>query len=160
MPLVYGYETAESTVAAATGTATYTGQGRLSLQMPTTREWRKLDANLSVDFSNNTIGGSMKISEAADHTKLTAGTLTLPTTTMSSTRFDASNAQITINQTIDTAKNTTTQYALNTADVSGEVNGGVLDGIIKADGAVNTIDGSGNTTSVNVVINGGYIIKD
>jgi hypothetical protein len=39
----------------------------------------------------------MKISETADHTKLTAGTLTLPTTTMSSTGFDASNAQITIN---------------------------------------------------------------
>ena len=163
VPLVYGYETAESTVAAATGTATYTGQGRLSLQMPTTREWRKLDANLSVDFNNNTVGGSMKISEAADHTKLTAGTLTLPTTTMSSTGFDASNAQITINQTIDTAKNTTTQYALNTADVSGTfygVNGGVLGGVIKADGAVNTIDGSGNTTSVNVVINGGYVTED
>ena len=97
--LVYGYETAEATVAAATGTATYTGQGRLFVQMPTTREWRKLDANLYVDFSNNTVGGSMKISGAADHTNLTAGTLTLPTTAMSSTGFDASNAQITINQT-------------------------------------------------------------
>ena len=99
VPLVYGYKTAEATVAAATGTAPYTGQGRLSLLMPTSREWRKLDANLSVDFNNSTVGGSMKISEAADHTKLTAGTLTLPTTTMSSTGFAASNAQITINQT-------------------------------------------------------------
>jgi hypothetical protein len=72
------------------------GSGRLSLQIPTSREWRKLDANLSVNFDNNTVGDSMKISEAADHTKLTAGTLTLPTTTMSSTGFDASNAQITI----------------------------------------------------------------
>jgi hypothetical protein len=105
LPLVYGYETA----AAATGTATYTGKGRLSLQMPTTRKWRKLDAHLSVDFSNNTVSGSMKISEAADHTKLTPGTLTLPTIAMSSTGFNASNAQITINQSIDTAKNTTTQ---------------------------------------------------
>jgi hypothetical protein len=72
------------------------GSGRLSLQIPTSREWRKLDANLSVNFDNNTVGDSMKISETADHTKLTAGTLTLPTTTMSSTGFDASNAQITI----------------------------------------------------------------
>ena len=163
VPLVYDYETAAATVAAATSTATYTNQGRLSLQMPTTREWRKLDAHLSVDFSNNTVGGSMKISEAADHTKLTAGTLTLPTTAMSSTGFNASNTQITIKQSIDTAKNTTTQYALNTADVSGTfygLNGGVLGGVIKADGAVNTIDGSGNTTSVNVVINGGYVTED
>lgn len=161
--LVYGYETAEATVAAATGTATYTVKGRLSLQMPTTRKWRKLDANLSVDFSNNTVGGSIKISEAAEHTKLTAGTLTLPTTAISRTGFDASNAQITINQSIDTAKNTTAQYALNTADVSGTfygINGGVLGRVIKADGAVNTIDGSESTISVSGVINGGYVTED
>ncbi len=161
--LVYGYETAEATVAAATGTATYTVKGRLSLQMPTTRKWRKLDANLSVNFSNNTVGGSIKISEAAEHTKLTAGTLTLPTTAISRTGFDASNAQITINQSIDTAKNTTAQYALNTADVSGAfygINGGVLSRVIKADGAVNTIDGSESTISVSVVINGGYVTED
>jgi hypothetical protein len=63
----------------------------------------------------------------------------------------------------DTARNTTTQYALSTADVSGTfygVNGGVLGGVINADGAVNSIYGSGNTTSVKVVINGGYVTED
>ena len=57
VPLIYGYETADATVAAATSTATYTGSGRLSLQKPTEREWRKLDASLSVNFANQTVGG-------------------------------------------------------------------------------------------------------
>ena len=92
VPLIYGYETADATVAAATGTATYTGNGRLSLQMPTDREWRNLDASLSVDFGNQTVGGSMKISDAKDHKNMTAGTLTIPTTAISGNGFDATNA--------------------------------------------------------------------
>ena len=163
VPLIYGYETADATVAAATGTATYTGSGRLSLQMPTDREWRKLDATLSVDFGKKTVGGSMKVSEAEDHTKMTAGTLIIPTTAISGNGFDATNAQLTINQTTNTAKNSTTQYVLNTANVNGTfygVNHGVLGGTITADGTVNTVDGNGNTTSTDVVINGGYIAED
>ena len=34
------------------------------------------------------------------------------------------------------------------------------DGTITADGTVNTVDGNGNTTSTDVVINGGYIAED
>ena len=163
VPLIYGYETADATVAAATGTATYTGNGRLSLQKPTNREWRKLDASLSVNFNNQTVAGSMKISEAVDHTKMTAGTLTIPTTAISGNGFAANNAQITINQSVNQTNNSTTQYALSNADVSGTfygVNGGVLGGDITADGTINTIDSNGNTTSVDVVVNGGYITED
>jgi len=40
------------------------------------------------------------------------------------------------------------------------VNGGVLGGDITADGTINTIDSNGNTTSVDVVVNGGYITED
>jgi hypothetical protein len=163
VPLIYGDETADATVAAATGTATYTGNGRLSLQKPTNREWRKLDASLSVNFNNQTVAGSMKISEAVDHTKMTAGTLTIPTTAISGNGFAANNAQLTINQSVNSANNSTTQYALSNADVSGTffgVNGGVLGGDITADGTINTIVSSGNTTSVDVVVNGGYITED
>ena len=52
---------------------------------------------------------------------------------------------------------------LNTANVNGTFyggNGGVLGGTITADGTVNTVDGNGNTTSTDVVINGGYIAED
>lgn len=57
VPLIHGYETADATVAAATSTATYTVSGRISLQKPTEREWRKLDASLSVNFANQTVCG-------------------------------------------------------------------------------------------------------
>ena len=73
----------------------------------------------------------MKISQAADHTKMTAGTPTIPTTAISGNGFDATNAQITINQSTNSANNSTTQYALGNAEVSGTfygVNGGVLRG--------------------------------
>lgn len=163
VPLVYGYETADATVAAATGTATYTGNGRLSLQMPTDREWRKLDASLSVDFGNQTVGGSMKISDAIDHGNMTAGTLIIPTTAISGNGFDATNAQITINQSTNSTNNSTSQYALSNAEVSGTfygVNGGVLGGVITADGTVNVIDTNGVVTSNAVVVNGGYIAED
>ena len=163
VPLIYGYETADATVAAATGTATYTGNGRLSLQMPTDREWRNLDASLSVDFGNQTVGGSMKISDAKDHKNMTAGTLTIPTTAISGNGFDATNAQITINQSTNSTNNSTSQYALSNTEVSGTldiVNGGVLGGVITADGTVNVTDTNGVVTSNAVVVNGGYIAED
>ena len=87
----------------------------------------------------------------------------IPTTAISGNGFDTTNAQLTINQTTNTANNSTTQYVLNTANVNGTfygVNGGVLGGTITADGTVNTVDGNGNTTSTDVVINGGYIAED
>ena len=68
-----------------------------------------------------------------------------------------------MNQSVNSANNSTTQYALSNADVSGTffgVNWGVLGGDITADGTINTIDSSGNTTSVDVVVNGCYITED
>jgi len=133
------------------------------LQMPTDREWRKLDASLSVDFGNQTVGGSMKISDATDHTKMTAGTLTIPTTAISGNGFDATNAQITINQATNSTNNSTTQYALGNATANGTffgANAGVLGGVITADGTVNVTDTNGVTTSNAVVVNGGYIAED
>ena len=40
------------------------------------------------------------------------------------------------------------------------VNGGVLGGVITADGTVNVTDTNGEVTSNAVVVNGGYIAED
>jgi hypothetical protein len=105
----------------------------------------------------------MKISDAIDHGNMTAGTLIIPTTAISGNGFDATNAQITINQSTNSTNNSTSQYALSNAEVSGTfygVNGGVLGGVITADGTVNVVDTNGVTTSNAVVVNGGYIAED
>ncbi|MBT4242511.1 hypothetical protein [Planktomarina temperata] len=52
---------------------------------------------------------------------------------------------------------------MSNAEVSGTfygVNGGVLGGVITADGTVNVTDTNGVVTSNAVVVNGGYIAED
>ena len=60
---VMGFETPDSVVAAATGTANYTGSGVMAFISANTYNTADMQANFAVNFTNSTISGSVDIDD-------------------------------------------------------------------------------------------------
>ena len=60
---VIGFETPDSVVAAATGTANYSGGGEIVYLAPNAWEISETQANFAVDFNTSTISGAISVDD-------------------------------------------------------------------------------------------------
>ncbi|MBL6637918.1 MAG: hypothetical protein ISP37_06355 [Planktomarina sp.] len=141
---VVGFETPTARVAAATGTATYNGTGWLGYSSASGFTSSELDVTLNVNFQdpsgNQTVGGTIDVSDPANHALYGYATLTIPTTQLTGNGFSATPVLTSSNG-----------LSLSDASINGTFYGdyyGALGGVIHAQG-----DDSGTT----VVVNGGYL---
>ena len=141
---VVGFETPTARVAAATGTATYNGTGWLGYSSASGFTSSELDVTLNVNFQdpsgNQTVGGTIDVSDPANHALYGYATLTIPTTQLTGNGFSATPVLTSSNG-----------LSLTDASINGTFYGdyyGALGGVIHAQG-----DDSGTT----VVVNGGYL---
>jgi len=141
---IAGFETSTAKVAAATGTATYNGTGWLGYSSASGFTDSELDVTLNVNFQdpsgNQTVGGTIDVSDPANHALSGYATLTIPTTQLTGNGFSATPVLTSSNG-----------LSLTDASISGTFYGdyyGALGGVIHAQG-----DDSGTT----LVVNGGYL---
>ena len=141
---IVGFETPTARVAAATGTATYNGTGWLGYSSASGFTSSELDVTLNVNFqdpsSNQTVGGTIDVSDPANHALYGYATLTISTTQLTGNGFSATPVLTSSNG-----------LSLTDASINGTFYGdyyGALGGVIHAQG-----DDSGTT----VVVNGGYL---
>ena len=141
---IVGFETPTARVAAATGTATYNGTGWLGYSSASGFTSSELDVTLNVNFQdpsgNQTVGGTIDVSDPANHALYGYATLTIPTTQLTGNGFSATPVLTSSNG-----------LSLTDASINGTFYGdyyGALGGVIHAQG-----DDSGTT----VVVNGGYL---
>jgi hypothetical protein len=141
---IAGFETPAARVAAATGTATYNGTGWLGYSSASGFTDSELDVTLNVNFQdpsgNQTVGGTIDVSDPANHAVPGYATLTIPTTQLTGNGFSATPVLTSSNG-----------LSLTDASINGTFYGdyyGALGGVIHAQG-----DASGTT----LVVNGGYL---
>ena len=141
---IAGFETSTAKVAAATGTATYNGTGWLGYSSESGFTDSELDVTLNVNFQdpsgNQTVGGTIDVSDPANHALSGYATLTIPTTQLTGNGFSTTPVLTSSNG-----------LSLTDASISGTFYGdyyGALGGVIHAQG-----DDSGTT----VVVNRGYL---
>ncbi len=141
---IVGFETPTARVAVATGTATYNGTGWLGYSSASGFTSSELDVTLNVNFQdpsgNQTVGGTIDVSDPANHALYGYATLTIPTTQLTGNGFSATPVLTSSNG-----------LSLTDASINGTFYGdyyGALGGVIHAQG-----DDSGTT----VVVNGGYL---
>ena len=141
---IVGFETPTARVAAATGTATYNGTGWLGYSSASGFTSSELDVTLNVNFQdpsgNQTVGGTIDVSDPANHALYGYATLTIPTTQLTGNGFSATPVLTSSNG-----------LSLTDASISGTFYGdyyGALGGVIHGQG-----DDSGTT----LVVNGGYL---
>jgi len=141
---IVGFEPPTARVAVATGTATYNGTGWLGYSSASGFTSSELDVTLNVNFQdpsgNQTVGGTIDVSDPANHALYGYATLTIPTTQLTGNGFSATPVLTSSNG-----------LSLTDASINGTFYGdyyGALSGVIHAQG-----DDSGTT----VVVNGGYL---
>jgi len=132
---VIGFETPDSVVAAATGTANYSGGGTIRYLAPTAWEISETQANFAVDFNTSTISGAISgddphvPSQATGPNTYTFATMTVPQTALTGNGF---SAQPTV--TVNNAGSNT--YAFSNPTINGTFYGdssNVLAGALSAD---------------------------
>jgi hypothetical protein len=135
---VIGFETPDSVVAAATGTANYSGTGSIRYLSPNAWELSETQANFAVDFNTSTISGAISVddphvpSQSAPGT-YTFATISVPQTALTGNGFSA-QPTVTVN---NTGSNT---YAFSNETINGTFYGDssdVLAGTLSADYTVN-----------------------
>ena len=95
VPLFYGFETPDAVVAAATGTANYSGSGSMVYLAPNAWEISGLQANFAVDFNTSTISGAIKVDDPyisgqqQPANTYTFATISVPTTALTGNGFSA-----------------------------------------------------------------------
>ena len=90
VPLIYGYETADATVAAATGTANYTGRGNMVFMSASAVDVAEMQANFAVNFTNSTISGSVDIDDPLTNPlTYNFATVNVPQTALTGNGFSA-----------------------------------------------------------------------
>jgi hypothetical protein len=134
---VIGFETPESVVAAATGTANYSGFGEIYYVVANALEISETQASFNVDFNTPTISGTVDIDQptttGAPPGTFTFATMTVPQTALTGNGFSA-QPTVTVN---NTGSNT---YAFSNPTINGTFygdNSDVLAGTLSADYTVN-----------------------
>ena len=136
---VVGFETPDAVVAAATGTAKYSGTGSIYYLTPNAWEISETQANFVVDFNTSTISGAISVDDpyilASQQPAgtYTFATISVPTTALTGNGFSA-QPTVTVN---NTGSNT---YAFSNETINGTFYGDssdVLAGTLSADYSVN-----------------------
>ena len=137
---VIGFETPDTVVAAATGTANYSGGGTIRYLAPTAWEISETQANFAVDFNTSTISGAINVDVPTTSSGSGSGpvtysfaTMTVPQTALTGNGFSA-QPTVTVN---NTGSNT---YAFSNEAINGTFYGDssdVLAGTLSADYTVN-----------------------
>ena len=136
---VYGYETPDAVVAAATGTANYSGTGSIYYLTPNAWEISETQANFAVDFNTSTISGAIDVDDPVVRSQTTApytytfATISVPTTALTGNGFSA-QPTVTVN---NPGANT---YTFSNETINGTFYGDssdVLAGTLSADYTVN-----------------------
>ena len=135
---VIGFETPDSVVAAATGTANYSGGGEIYYLTANAWEISETQANFAVDFNTSTISGAIKVddptttSQSSPNT-YTFATISVPPTALTGNGFSA-QPTVTVN---NPGANT---YTFSNETINGTFYGDssdVLAGTLSADYTVN-----------------------
>ena len=130
VPLIYGYETADATVAAATGTANYTGRGNMVFMSASAVDVAEMQANFAVNFTNSTISGAVDIDDPrTGPLTYNFATVNVPQTALTGNGFSA-QPTVTVN---NPGGNT---YTFNNETINGTFygdNSEVLAGVLSAD---------------------------
>jgi len=133
---VIGFETPDTVVAAATGTANYSGGGTIRYLAPTAWEISETQATFAVDFNTSTISGAINVDVPTTSSGSGSGpvtysfaTMTVPQTALTGNGFSA-QPTVTVN---NTGSNT---YAFSNPTINGTFygdNSDVLAGALSAD---------------------------
>jgi hypothetical protein len=132
---VIGFETPDSVVTAATGTANYSGGGSIYYLTANAWEISETQANFAVDFNTSTISGAISVddphvpSQATGPNTYKFATMTVPQTALTGNEFSA-QPTVTVN---NTGSNT---YAFSNPTINGTFYGdssNVLAGALSAD---------------------------
>ncbi|MDB4853245.1 hypothetical protein OAH86_00525 [Planktomarina temperata] len=92
---VVGFETPDAVVAAATGTANYSGGGEIFYLTANAWEVSETQANFAVDFNTSTISGAIDVDDPVVRSQTTApytytfATISVPTTALTGNGFSA-----------------------------------------------------------------------
>ena len=136
---VIGFETPDSVVAAATGTANYSGGGEIFYLTANAWEVSETQANFAVDFNTSTISGAIDVDDPVVRSQTTApytytfATISVPTTALTGNGFSA-QPTVTVN---NPGANT---YTFSNETINGTFYGDssdVLAGTLSADYTVN-----------------------
>ncbi|MDC1094474.1 transferrin-binding protein-like solute binding protein [Planktomarina temperata] len=136
---VVGFETPDAVVAAATGTANYSGGGEIFYLTANAWEVSETQANFAVDFNTSTISGAIDVDDPVVRSQTTApytytfATISVPTTALTGNGFSA-QPTVTVN---NPGANT---YTFSNETINGTFYGDssdVLAGTLSADYTVN-----------------------
>jgi hypothetical protein len=136
---VIGFETPDSVVSAATGTANYSGGGEIYYLTSNAWEISEIQANFAVDFNTSTISGAISVddphvpSQATGPNTYTFATISVPQTALTGNGFSA-QPTVTVN---NPGANT---YTLSNETINGTFYGDSSDflaGTLSADYTVN-----------------------
>ena len=135
---VMGFETPDSVVAAATGTANYTGRGNMVFMSANAVDVADMQANFAVNFTNSTISGAVDIDgPRTGPLTYNFATFNVPQTALTGNGFSA-QPTVTVN---NTGSNT---YAFSNPTINGTFYGdssNVLAGALSADYTKNVTAG-------------------
>ena len=127
---VMGFETPDSVVAAATGTANYTGRGNMVFMSASAVDVAEMQANFAVNFTNSTISGEVDIDDPrTGPLTYNFATVNVPQTALTGNGFSA-QPTVTVN---NPGGNT---YTFNNETINGTFygdNSEVLAGVLSAD---------------------------
>ena len=136
---VVGFETPDAVVAAATGTAKYSGAGSMVYLAPNAWEISGLQANFAVDFNTSTISGAIKVDDPyisgqqQPANTYTFATISVPTTALTGNGFSAQPTVTVLNPGTNT-------YTFSNQTINGSFYGDssdVLAGTLSTDYTVN-----------------------
>ena len=136
---VVGFETPDAVVAAATGTAKYSGTGSIYYLTPNAWEISETQANFVVDFNTSTISGAISVDDpyilASQQPAgtYTFATISVPTTALTGNGFSAQPTVTVLNPGTNT-------YTFSNQTINGSFYGDssdVLAGTLSADYSVN-----------------------
>ncbi|MDC1223246.1 transferrin-binding protein-like solute binding protein [Planktomarina temperata] len=136
---VVGFETPDAVVAAATGTAKYSGSGSMVYLAPNAWEISGLQANFNVDFNTSTISGAIKVDDPyisgqqQPANTYNFATISVPTTALTGNGFSAQPTVTVLNPGTNT-------YTFSNQTINGSFYGDssdVLAGTLSTDYTVN-----------------------
>ena len=135
---IVGFETPDSVVAAATGTANYSGSGEIYYLTANSMEVSDTQANFAVNFNTSTISGAISVDDPVGPSQLSPrtynfATISVPTTALTGNGFSA-QPTVTVN---NPGANT---YTFSNETINGTFYGDssdVLAGTVSADYTVN-----------------------
>jgi hypothetical protein len=135
---VYGYETPDAVVAAATGTANYSGTGSIYYLTPNAWEISETQANFAVDFNTSTISGAINVDDPITTSQSAPNTYTFATISVLQTALTGNGFSAQPTVTVNNPGANT--YTFSNETINGTFYGDssdVLAGTLSADYTVN-----------------------